>query len=730
MAGDDHDKESQEKEVASDDDGGFENYSPTTIDPGWWMFGSTCIFCVALLGFLVYLLWLTQHNRKRVEAERNATLARMSDEEEAIAKADKATVGTASTEDLDADSILTEVEDDDDDFVINDDEPIYDAFCSCGADEITMPSVALTVRRGRQTRGGAVLLNGLFGRNQEKQGFVRHNKRTGVVLVETTTKDTKPKLPMEIKVDSKASDYRQMEDKQKQSQITDEKDASDYHQLGGITSTGIGTDKEASTEKQSSSTSKATKQVRRAIKSFWRKIRRVAIYDNETKRIFKLAIPYTLTGLASCVSYILTVAVIGNLLGTEALSAYLTVSFAASLSTTWLTGLLSSLTTLCSQAIGVGNGNLAGQYVQIAVVISQILYLPQLFFWMYFIKDLIIWFGFNDQTAEIGYRYAIVLFPHTFMGYISDGLDNLLVVCGREQLSAMTSILHSIIQLAAILSVALVSQPSLQTIGIIQLVVDIFIFVILLLYIGWKDLLREYRSGMIGSFALSNTEAVKQLLHTAVPLSISEMVSEGEYQLLYVFASLLGPAEVVAWGLFNTLWWDLQLVTSALGGAAEVRCANLLGADKPMRAKHSAQKALLVGTIQGLIVVAFLAIWGGHLSRWMTSDVTVQTMLTELIPMLCIGIFFDIYGCISFALVGAQGCYGLATAVYLTGSWLVTIPLAILFSVVINFNLEGLAASVVIGSTLSGLTNTFLLLDSDWYYFADSVREGNRAEVG
>ena len=98
-------------------------------------------------------------------------------------------------------------------------------------------------------------------------------------------------------------------------------------------------------------------------------------------------------------------------------------------------------------------------------------------------------------------------------------------------------------------------------------------------------------------------------------------------------------------------------------------------------------------------------------------------------PLLCLGVLFGAIGTISFALVGAQDCFGLATAVYFMGSWLVSVPLALLFSKAVHFDLLGLAAAVFIGNTLSGMINTFLLLDSDWYYFSALVRERSKAEM-
>jgi Na+-driven multidrug efflux pump len=46
---------------------------------------------------------------------------------------------------------------------------------------------------------------------------------------------------------------------------------------------------------------------------------------------------------------------------------------------------------LCNQAIGLDEQKLAGEYLQIALLLSQILYIPQMVFWVYFVEDFILW---------------------------------------------------------------------------------------------------------------------------------------------------------------------------------------------------------------------------------------------------------------------------------------------------------------------------------------------------
>jgi hypothetical protein len=425
-------------------------------------------FCVLLILGLSYLLWLTQKNRKQVEAERNAALERLGNAEEGGAKDDKVSVGTASTEDdSDDDSIITEIEEDDDNSVMSagTTATLTDLICSCGDADVATSPVTMPKRSGRYSRGVAKFFNGAFDLRAEtrylplergpSQNFVRHG-RSRVVVVDTnshgfdksdkeeeddeaseyhkmeeaevaspgklTSEQVKPP-PTSLQTDSKESttvaDYHQMDDGKapkrrffkrfgtKKTKPTDDRvaqgaaeinvieekqeasslqpeaileaegrliqpegptgatkdDVAVYHQLNDDTtstaktstslvqqepksatlnSSGYSYDLQSSPEPEGTSTDaivhhgesgkkrtkirRGAKHVRHAIKSFGRKIWRVAVFDSEMKKLLKLAIPYTFSSIAQCMSGILTVAVIGKLLGTQALSAYIAVS--------------------------------------------------------------------------------------------------------------------------------------------------------------------------------------------------------------------------------------------------------------------------------------------------------------------------------------------------------------------------------------------------------------------
>ena len=67
------------------------------------------------------------------------------------------------------------------------------------------------------------------------------------------------------------------------------------------------------------------------------------------------------------------------------------------------------------------------------------------------------------------------------------------------------------------------------------------------------------------------------------------------------------------------------------------------------------------------------------------------------------------------------------------GSWLCTIPLACLASIVLNLNLAGQTAAVVLGYMASGTVNAYYLFRSDWEQLSQDIIEAHEldeAETG
>lgn len=267
-------------------------------------------------------------------------------------------------------------------------------------------------------------------------------------------------------------------------------------------------------------------------------------FDNETKRILKLGGPFTVSTVSEAVFDAIIVALISKYLGVEALSAAIVTHLLIGLTDTFVKGVADALNTLCSHAIGTENYNLAGEYVQIAMVTYISISLPVSAAWWFFMDDAIRLFGMNERVVMIGTGYAKVLLADYLTKGMFDVFLALLDVTGYESQATVVVLVEGITSVLSLWALLyFVETMDLFWVGIAELGVSLFIYVmfgIFVVYRGWLD---PFWHGMTKTFALKNSSAVKNLLHTAIPLSIGSLLEYGEWEALTFFAAALGPAE-------------------------------------------------------------------------------------------------------------------------------------------------------------------------------------------
>lgn len=453
------------------------------------------------------------------------------------------------------------------------------------------------------------------------------------------------------------------------------------------------------------------------------KIGMIAAWDVETKRIIRLATPYCTQALFTGFTDTANVAIVGNLIGTKEVSAYVITNLLVELTSDFVGGLHESLATLCSQAIGANNKKLAGEYCQIVVILYTLFFLPFMLLWAVYMGPTLEWMGFDPETVEIGKQYNYILVVDLMIDGLGEAVHGLLDVGGFEKFSTLIGATEEIVATLTLLFVALFGQPDLVTVGLIQLFLGVLFLGLNLVVIYWRGWFRPYREGLIGTFALFNWHAVCLVARTALSLSIGMLLTDGEWEILTIFASFLGPAEVAAWGILDTIWSATHELIDGVADAGEVRCAYLLGSVDPCRAKVSAYKSLFAGTFGALYLMSFIYIAGDDLPTWLTSDATLQKLLRDLLPLFGFGNFVMAFDTMAWTLLGSQGRYRLATIIVCLASWCVTIPFSALFSVHFNVNLQGQMTAYICGFVVMGMTHSYFLLVSNWAKLSEIAQE-------
>jgi len=468
----------------------------------------------------------------------------------------------------------------------------------------------------------------------------------------------------------------------------------------------------------------------RTFKRAYHELGVIATPDKETRRIFGLGAPFVLASIVDSAFEALCVALISKYLGIEALQAYVITNLLIGLSDVLVGGFLDALDTVCPHAIGAGNHKLAGQYVQISTIIYAIGSLPIMGMWLWIMEDCLRLFGMSDDVVEIGVQYTkVVIFDYLLSG-LFDSFTGLLDVIGYVKEGTAFDIVAGAAD-AVVLWVILETVPgiTLYWVGVIHLIsciVTSILFTSIAVFRGWLD---PFWEGLVGSNALKNISAVKYVVRTAIPLSLGSLLEYGEWETLTVFAAFLGPAEVAAWGLIESIWALFESATEGLSEAGSMRLAYHLGKGNVEQAPMSAWKSLFMSTIMAIFESIVFLSWGKPLATWFTDDPILQEMMISMVPLVAIGNILMVFGMVSWSLVGAQNRYRLATTVSALMSFFVTLPLAAIFCIAYKFTLEGLVAAVVIGYSTTGLIFAYILLKSDWKQISKAIREENEESL-
>lgn len=461
--------------------------------------------------------------------------------------------------------------------------------------------------------------------------------------------------------------------------------------------------------------------------AFRRKIRKCGRWDDEMEKLVGLALPYTAHTIVVDVFRLLEVGIIGRLLGTSNLSAYFATEFAISFATMFFHGILASLKVLVSQAHGAKNLKLAGMYVQIGIWTHHFFSLPLILYGWNNFDDIVLRLGLDEDTAQSAEEYARFVLIYEAVGIYDGALHCVMDVTGHEKYSAISNGVRAFMSFLAVFIVSKVmnKKAELWMVGAIHLIskgIFILVNICVIFYRKWLD---DYWNEWERN-PFKDWRHVKTLWKASVRLSSGRVIESCEWNILFVFSAIQGPAEVAIWGLVGELWDFADDIVIAISDASKVRCAHLLGRGLPEQAKYSSEKSVLMGVVASTIMSILLGFLQSTIPRWLTKDFTLQRLLEDMIPMLGLAVATLSHGSICWAILCAQGRSHLSTAVTGFGSLAISLPLACISNFWFNLNLQGLLASLIIGYASSSFVNSILMLTSNWPKISHKVQKRSK----
>jgi hypothetical protein len=262
----------------------------------------------------------------------------------------------------------------------------------------------------------------------------------------------------------------------------------------------------------------------------------ISEWDYETKRIWKLAVPYIGQAFLQGTIQVVKVALIGTFVGTNAVTAYVTVELFVGLTAGFFKGIPKSLGLLGPQSEGMKNYTLTGQYLQLSLVIFFVCTIPTMIACICFVDTLLLWLGLSNEIVMLGKDFTkLFVVRETFNG-LDQNLHAFLDIVGHEVYSTAFLTVKEVIATSSIAVAVIWIKPNLM----LTAYIDAFISIIFLFFnigiLRHKGWLRRYYSGLLYSNAFQVCQYVSISFYME-PLTIHSEHSS--------------PPSVIVYGIHN-----------------------------------------------------------------------------------------------------------------------------------------------------------------------------------
>jgi len=220
-----------------------------------------------------------------------------------------------------------------------------------------------------------------------------------------------------------------------------------------------------------------------------------------------------------------------------------------------------------------------------------------------------------------------------------------------------------------------------------------------------------------------NPQAVSGFLLQALPLFLGSLLELGEWEVLILFVSHLGGAEVATWAIMGVIWEIFVAFTEGIGEAASVRVSFFLSEGLPDEAKRLANKVTFMSFVLVLTVSSIFLMAGPNIAVALSTDKTLQHLINQLVGTAVLANVSMTFAQVYWSLAGAQGRYSVASATILFCRWFIVLPMASICIYHYNFDLMAVAGSVAVGYAVAAFALSFQVFCSDWDAIAQSMVE-------
>ncbi|KAF8766223.1 hypothetical protein HU200_007730 [Digitaria exilis] len=433
-------------------------------------------------------------------------------------------------------------------------------------------------------------------------------------------------------------------------------------------------------------------------------------WSGESKNLWRVAGPVILASVFQFLIAFVTAAFVGHIGKVELAAVSIVNGVIEGLAFGLLLGMGSALETLCGQAVGAGQLQMLGVYMQRSWIICLATSLALLPLYI-FTSPILRLLRQSSAISAVSGRYARWCVPQLFAYAVNFPIQKFFQA--QSRVWVMTAISGAVLAAHALLNWVVVAKLGRGMLGA-ALVGDVSWWLLnaaqFVYLVGgsfpeaWTGFSRKAFASLGGFVKLSIASAVMLCLemwyYTAVLILVG-CLKNPEIQ--------VGAISIC----MNYQLWTL-MVSLGFNAAVSVRVSNELGANHPKAAKFSVVVATTTSAAIGLIFTAVALAARKKMPRLFTGDGAVIKETAKLGYLLAATIFLNsIQPVLSGVAIGA-GWQSLVAFVNIGCYYLVGLPLAAVFGFKLKLNATGIWVGVLIGTVLQTVILFVILVRTKW----------------
>lgn len=441
---------------------------------------------------------------------------------------------------------------------------------------------------------------------------------------------------------------------------------------------------------------------------------------NEVKKQLYLAGPLITAWLLQNLVQMISVMFVGHLGELALSSASIATSFAGVTGFSLLSGMASSLDTLCGQAFGAKQYYLLGIYKQRAMFVLTLVSVVVAIVWSYTGQILLV-FGQDPEISAGAGSYIRWMIPALFVyGPLQCHvrfLQTQNIVLPVMLSSGVTALNHVLVCWLLVYKLGLGNKGAAVA-NAISYLTNVSILTI---YVRISPACKNTWSGL-------SKEAFREItnfLRLGVPSALMVCLEWWSFELLVLLSGLLPNPKLETSVLSICLNTGSLafMIPFGLGAAISTRVSNELGAGRPQAARLATRVvmvvALVVGAVIGLLMILVRNLWGYTYSN----EKEVVVYIARMMPILAVSFVFDSMQCVLSGVARGCGWQKIGACVNLGAYYLVGVPAGYCLAFVYHLGGMGLWLGIMGALVVQMVLLLIITLFSNWEKEASKAKD-------